>query len=181
MRVIALLGEPGAGKTYVVRRLLKTLPQAQVEILAPGKHGALYGMRLPGLTVLGKYGQDVGPFQGTDALSSAIAPVVHAYLRRSRGTLLFEGSRLTSGAFFTRVLADGHDLRVVHLRPPEATCQRRRAARARANARPEQDPVWVKGQRTRVENAISVVPQARVETFLSGAKCQAHLMSVIHS
>lgn len=182
MRVIGIVGEPGSGKTTIVQQYLKKFGDARVEQLAPGKHGALYGMNLgKHLTLWGKYGKEVGIFQGTDALSTAVIPVAEHWMHERQGTVLFEGSRFTSGNFFANTLQGGHQLVLVRLRPPPRVCSRRRESRAEAAGRPLQSASFVKGQQTRIANALAVATDggAQVKTFESAADCLAFLQETL--
>ena len=176
--MVGIVGEPGSGKTTIVQQFLQLYDDARVEQLAPGRHGALYGLSLSKqLTLWGKYGKDLGMFQGTDALSSAIIPVAEKWMQNRTGTVLFEGSRFTSGNFFLSTLDQGHHLLILRLQPPSSVCSKRREARAQAAVRPLQSPSFVKGQQTRVANAVAMASGrgAKVETFESAAACLTFL------
>ncbi len=143
-KFIYIIGEPGAGKTFLTAALAEG--QLAHPMSSPIPH-TVYGDG--GVAQLGR---DRGEFGGTDALGMAVQPTIEAWLhQRPYPTLFAEGDRLANAKFFAAVQRAGYDLRVIWLRTPPEIAARRRDDRAREMGRRPQNESWVRGRRSKVE------------------------------
>ena len=147
MRMLYLVGEPGAGKSSLMRALTSTLREAPMA--QPVPHRALH---LPGKA---PHAAEIGvrreSFSGTDALAMSIQPKVVEWVRAEPYPLLVaEGDRLGNGKFFAAMQAMGVELHVVHVWVPPETLAARRAGRG-----DRQDAKWVQGRATKVANLVA--------------------------
>ena len=107
LRLVYLIGAPGAGKTTLMAEALGEPSGAQA---SPIPH-LLYPS---GVVQIGAV-RDA--FAGTDALSMNIQPDVLRWLESRPGQVVVgEGDRLSNGGFFAGVAWAGYRLVVVHLR-----------------------------------------------------------------
>lgn len=130
MRVIVVMGEPGTGKTTLVRSIMKMTgpwtPRFSDVKLVP-YHESEGGH----LVILGKY-EDGETFAGTDRMSMAVQPEAVKFLQAcSAGgvsAVLFEGDRLANISFLEHCL-DNYDTTIVYLEVSKATREKRFAER----------------------------------------------------
>lgn len=174
MRMLYLVGEPGVGKTTLMRALTSTVRDAT--LMEPVPHRALF---LPGRTPhaaeIGiRRGQGARSFNGTDALSMSIQPKVLAWLEQSPYPLLVaEGDRLGNGKFFAAVQAMGVELQVLHLWVPQETLQARRETRGG-----RQDAKWVQGRATKVANLVGAYSAFPLQATTSAMVLAEHLAAL---
>lgn len=155
--MLYIIGEPGVGKTTLVRRLVKGVPSSVHTV--PYVSWTSYGDE----KVI-QLGHDRGVFGGTDALGMAAQKHVLEWLRSwgvdNEGNnysaadcryFLAEGDRLANAKFFDAVRAMGFDLQVVVLAlEPEELQARRNTRNARIGK--SQDDRWLKTRATKVRN-----------------------------
>lgn len=147
MRVVYLIGEPGIGKTTLMREYTNRLGPA-VEMTKPLAHRIGAGWL--------ELGERRGTFSGTDALSMSVQPLAVGWLRTEPAPLVLgEGDRLGNGSFFDQV-EEFADLTVVALIGPPELGEQRRRDRVQDFAFKEQ---WVKSRVTKVDR---LKPRARV-------------------
>ncbi len=172
-----LIGEPGAGKSTLVDAL--TANSQEFELRASGlpvDFRYLLWMPVDGdAVVLGAHdpvvevGYRRGNFSGTDALQMNVQRSVEEWLGQHPYPLIFaEGDRLANDAFFRAVEDAGYLLCVGFLRVSKATGAVRRRERASRLGLAEQNPGWVKGRRTKVENLARRWAEAVVEIPADG-------------
>jgi dephospho-CoA kinase len=142
MRMVYLIGEPGIGKTTLMRELTGRLGPA-VEMTKPLAHRLGAGWL--------ELGRQRGTFSGTDGLSMSVQPLAVAWLRTLPSRLVLgEGDRLGNASFMEMVGVYA-DVRLAALTaPPEVGEERRRN-------RPQQftfNPTWVKGRISKVERQL---------------------------
>lgn len=167
MKLLYIVGIPGAGKSSVIKLLTKNLKQKIVEV----------PIQLRGVNrdktlrvVYTKYnrysiqlGYDRGDWSGTDALDKAIFP----YMQHWLGTqdrfrfVLGEGDRFSSAKFFDWCEEIGIELTVAALVVDEEIANERRAKRdekvksvGMKRKTSSQNPTWLAGRRTKVYNVI---------------------------
>ena len=174
-RVLLVAGGPGAGKSWVMARLLKQLGPGKPVLLASEARGSLIGTKLARCTVLGSYAG--GAFDGTDRLSFSVQPVAAAWVKGFRGTVIFEGNRLTNAKFLQHVLSCGHQVTALHLTPPVAVTRKRREQRAHKLGKPLQSGSWVRAAEARVERALACLPHHAVHRVSSSTACLEKLLA----
>jgi hypothetical protein len=150
MRLVYLVGIPGAGKSSVLRAALQTYvgplvkqPFAHHPLLLPEAVA-----HLP--TLLGRYDAEAEPFTGTDRLSMGVQTVVLRWCMMYQPSLVIgEGDRLGTDRFFSQMRDTlGYQCDVVHI-----ICQSHDAAERRAKRHPiPQNETWIKGRFTKMIN-----------------------------
>lgn len=155
MRFVYVIGEPGVGKSTLVRNAL--LP----ELDHFGRDGATFAVwagYVEGRSVayLGDPRHD--RFPGTDRLSMSVAPKVGLWLDAvvplaRYDTIVGEGDRLSNLALFVSAARLGLNVFVIQATSAHAAERRRE----RAEGRGEQSPQWVAGRVTKVNNLAAAV------------------------
>lgn len=143
MKTVALIGEPGSGKTTLFRWLLKDLP-SRTDFAYGLLKGECMVVKDRMVYVLGSYKGET--FDGTDRLSMAVQKDALKFIQTLQETdvLLFEGDRLGNEKFFEACKALG-PFHLFFLDTAEATLEIRRKERGS-----NQDPTWLKGRQTKV-------------------------------
>ncbi len=149
-QLLYIIGQPGAGKTTVLRQALDGCHCLRVrqpfcmtwyhrdDVAVPEERGVQLGAE--------RY-----PFGGTDALSMAVQPKVVEWLSGTAFThVVAEGDRLGNEKFFRSVNELGWRLTVAWLSTPDQVAAQRRALRAAHNGTAAQNPVWLKGRVNKV-------------------------------
>ena len=147
MKIIAIGGEPGAGKSTLMKELLNVVsPEKNYENvkLVPflSKNNIVY--------FLGKYDAD-GYIQGTDKMSMACQPAVIDWMKTisPESTVLFEGDRLFSKSFLEHCL-DNYDLQIYHLKTDKDIRNKRYIDRGS-----NQNSTWLSGRETKINNILT--------------------------
>lgn len=143
-QMLYIIGEPGVGKTTLVKRITKNVPHEVRKV--PYVSWTHYSDKVCQL------GHDRGVFGGTDALGMAAQKHVLEWLEKCKYRyVLAEGDRLANRKFFAALLEAGWELTVVVLQLEQAELDRRRDVR---NARigKAQDDRWLKTRATKVRN-----------------------------
>ena len=141
MRVLYMIGLPGAGKSTVFSEMTRGLDGLSVR--KPIKFMEWW-CRDGTVVELGLRRES---FSGTDSLAMNVQPTAVEWLRSDPyDYVMAEGDRLGNAKFFTAV-SEFADLEVVLL---EATDEMARARRTERGS--EQSEVWLKGRRTKVTN-----------------------------
>lgn len=164
--IFAIIGAPGTGKSTLMKYWMSTREWEYDRV------GQLDHYKSGNLVVLGVY-PDGETFGGTDKLSMSIAPQVEEFLDNNEDKIiLFEGDRLNSKKFFHTVLDKGWNLKIVALDVSAEERERRYAERGS-----EQDPVWLQGRLSKVEN---VVKEFGPQQTLFGEET-GHVVCFVHS
>ena len=146
MKIVAIGGEPGSGKTTLIKEILsaknwtkkydafKLVPYLQYE----------------NCYILGKY-DDGEVFSGTDRMSMAVQPEAIKFLASlpKDSILLFEGDRLFTSSFLEHCL-ENYDLQIFHLKTNEFVREERYKLRGS-----NQDKTWLQGRETKISNIMS--------------------------
>ena len=117
-KLIAIIGEPGTGKTTLFRKFMEPFSwekQEPVKLV-----NTMYCKELD-LHIIGKY-EEGEVFAGTDKLSMAVLPEAIKFVESSTSNIMFEGDRLTSSKFFDFLICvpDAH-VKIIVLTVPDAT------------------------------------------------------------
>jgi broad-specificity NMP kinase len=138
-KIIAIGGEPGTGKTTLVRKFMEPLTWEAVE---PVKLVSAMYCKEKDLYVLGKY-QEGETFAGTDRLSMAVQPAVKEFVESTTSNILFEGDRVFNQSFL-EFLAEqpSTELDIVYLIAEPDTLKKRYAD-------------FLKGRKTKYENLLT--------------------------
>lgn len=146
MKIIAIGGEPGAGKTTLMKKVISYFgvqPKYDYYKLVPFlQKGNIY--------VLGKYEEDE-IFSGTDRMSMAVQPEAIKFLDKlpSDSVILYEGDRLFTASFLENCL-DKYDLTIVYL----STSKDIRIERYKERGS-NQSESWLQGRETKISNILS--------------------------
>lgn len=147
MKVIAVFGEPGSGKSTLMVKLMERLGisrefKSDFKLVPYHQKDNLY--------VLGKY--EVGEtFGGTDKMSMAVQPEAVKFLASldKKSVVIFEGDRLCTSSFLDHC-NDKYDLTMVYLSTSKSTRQERYKQR-----NSNQDETWLKGRESKISNILS--------------------------
>lgn len=150
MKTIAIVGEPGVGKTTLVRRFWHE------EICRTGVGGFKVGFlkghfiaKDQGDTLwylMGSYQGET--FDGPDKLSYQAPAAFEEFLRtrEKNSILIFEGDRLSSSKIF-KTCAEISEFKLIHLSATPETLDAHRIKRGS-----KQNPTWLKGRKTKIDN-----------------------------
>lgn len=146
MKVIAIGGEPGSGKTTLMKRIIQHFdlePRYEDFKLVPF-------LRKNNIYVLGKY-EEGHVFAGTDRMSMAVQPEAIKFLETlpSDSIVLYEGDRLFTASFLEDCL-DKYDLDIIYLSTDKEVRTLRYAERGS-----EQDETWLRGRETKISNILT--------------------------
>lgn len=166
MKIIGLIGEPAAGKSTVMKKLIASLSP----ISAVVKNGLVVYTLYPEdkVIIAGKYEEGV-TFCGTDTLSKGCGPKYREWLQAAQTehrfedyTFYFEGERFSNSKFFDFFYSECKDVTIYYLEADENVLNERNAARS------NQNDSWRKGMRTRMlnlKNGYPVTPVQQGFTF----------------
>ena len=146
MKVIAIGGEPGSGKTTLMNRIIshyKFEPKYDSFKLVPY-------MQKDNIYLLGKY-EEGEVFSGTDRMSMAVQPEAIKFLASlpKDSILLFEGDRLFTASFLEHCV-ENYETIIIHLATDKAVRQERYKERGS-----EQNETWLQGRETKINNILS--------------------------
>jgi dephospho-CoA kinase len=146
MKVFAIGGEPGAGKTTLMKEIIKHYgvePKYDAFKLVPYlQKGNIY--------VLGKY-EEGEVFSGTDRMSMAVQPEAIKFLASLKpgATVFFEGDRLFTSSFLEDCL-NKYDLKIIYLSTHKLVREERYKERGS-----NQNETWLQGRETKISNIMT--------------------------
>lgn len=146
MKVFAIGGEPGAGKTTLMKEVIKYFnlePKYDAYKLVPY-------LQKDNIYVLGKY-EEGEVFSGTDRMSMAVQPDAIKFLATlpADSIVLFEGDRLFTSSFLEDCL-EKYDLKIIYLSTKKETRQERYKDRGS-----NQNETWLQGRETKISNIMT--------------------------
>jgi len=163
MKLVAIGGAPGTGKTTLMKRLMDRHGDnffREDVPLVPFHYYPFVYQQQP-LYVLGRY-EEGGYAQGTDRMSMAVQPKAIEFLDKldKRSLVLFEGDRLFNASFLENCV-NKYDTLIIHLKTSAELREQRYADRGS-----NQDPTWLKGRLSKIDNILSnMVLMFNVEHF----------------
>ena len=146
MRVIAIGGEPGSGKSTLMKEIINhygVQPKYNSFKLVPY-------LQKDNIYVLGKY-EEGEVFSGTDRMSMAVQPEAVKFLKSlsNNSIVLFEGDRLFTASFLEHCL-DKYNLSIIYL----STTKQIREDRYKERGS-NQNETWLQGRETKISNIMS--------------------------
>jgi broad-specificity NMP kinase len=146
MHVIAIGGEPGSGKTTLMKRLIehfKVEPKYTEYKLVPY-------LQKDNIYILGKY-EEGEVFSGTDRMSMAVQPEAIKFLATlpSNAFVLYEGDRLFTSSFLEDC-SEKYNLDIIYLATNKSVRQERYKERGS-----EQNETWLAGRETKISNILT--------------------------
>lgn len=145
-RLIYLCGEPGAGKSTMMRGLLagRWWRRESAPDRAPARE---WYLTATGDIAAVELGRNRPQFSGTDALPAAVISTAEAWMVRQTETecVLGEGARLANRRFLASSVASGYAVTLVLLDHDEIAQWRNERAEMLGH---EQNASWVAGRRT---------------------------------
>jgi hypothetical protein len=155
MRVTFYVGEPGTGKTTLMRQIMAEYSKAEAPEFVEDGLVKYHRFNKQKTIVLGIY--DDSTFAGCDKLSKAVGPKFREWLVANEEKykdwgLLMEGERFMNAPTL-EALFQQESMKLVCLKVSETELERRRKARNNT-----QDTKWLKGMATRVANVCKSYP-----------------------
>lgn len=146
MKVIAIGGEPGSGKSTLMKEIILHYgvePKYDAFKLVPY-------LQKDNIYVLGKY-EEGEVFSGTDRMSMAVQPEAIKFLASlpNGAVVLFEGDRLFTASFLEHCL-DKYNLNIIYL----STTKQIREDRYKERGS-NQNETWLQGRETKISNIMS--------------------------
>jgi uridine kinase len=146
VKVIAIGGEPGAGKSTLMWKVINRLnpePKFKEYKLVP------YHQK-DNIYILGKY-EEGETFSGTDRMSMSVQPEAIKFLDTlpKDSIVLYEGDRLFTSSFLEHC-HDKHELQIIYLQ----TTKEQRILRY-AQRGSNQNETWLAGRESKVNNILS--------------------------
>jgi len=146
MKVIAIGGNPGSGKSTLMKRLIEYYtPEKkydEVKLVPYLQNNNIY--------ILGKY--DEGEvFSGTDRMSMAVQPEAIKFLAclPKDSIVLYEGDRLFTASFLENC-AEKYDLKIFHLSTNAEVREERYKERGS-----NQNVTWLQGRESKINNILT--------------------------
>ena len=146
MRIIAIGGEPGAGKSTLMKRIIEHYnmePKYDSYKLVPY-------LQKNNIYVLGKY-EEGEVFSGTDRMSMAVQPEAIKFLGtlNSNSVVLYEGDRLFTSSFLEDCV-DKYETTIIYLSTDKIVRQERYKERGS-----NQDETWLRGRESKIANIMT--------------------------
>lgn len=173
MKVIAIGGEPGSGKSTLMKEIIKHYsvePKYDAFKLVPY-------LQKDNIYILGKY-EEGEVFSGTDRMSMAVQPEAIKFLESlpKDAIVLFEGDRLFTASFLEHCL-DKYNLSIIYLSTTKQIREERYKERGS-----NQNETWLQGRETKISNIMSNMTLMFNTFKLSNNTLdeQTHILDVIY-
>ena len=147
MKVIAIFGEPGSGKSTLMLALFDKLGiskeyKSDFPLVPYHQKDNIY--------ILGKY-EEGEVFCGTDKMSMAVQPEAIKFLAKlpKDSIVIFEGDRLSTSSFLEHCQYN-YDLDMIYLNTDKKTRELRYKERGS-----NQNETWLRGRESKVSNILS--------------------------
>lgn len=146
-KIVAIGGEPGTGKTTLMRKFMEGYEWNQVEV--EKLVSAMYCKELD-LYILGKY-EEGELFAGTDRLSMAVQPNAVKFVNETKSNILFEGDRIFNQSFLEFLIEQPEtSVDIVYLQAESDTLKQRYAERGS-----NQSETFLRGRKTKYQNLLT--------------------------
>lgn len=146
MKVIAIGGNPGSGKSTLMKRLIGHYsPEKKYD-----EFKLVPYLQINNIYILGKY-DDGEVFSGTDRMSMAVQPEAIKFLTSlpANAVVLYEGDRLFTASFLENC-SEKFELRIIHL-VTDADIREERYKERGSN----QNETWLRGRESKINNILS--------------------------
>mgnify|MGYP003333310721 CR=1 FL=1 len=146
IKVIAIGGEPGAGKSTLMWKLIDRLqPEAKF-----AEYKLVPYHQKDNIYILGKY-EEGETFSGTDRMSMSVQPEAIKFLDTlpNDSVVIYEGDRLFTQSFLEHC-HEHHNLQIIYLQ----TTKEERIIRY-AQRGSNQNETWLQGRETKIANILS--------------------------
>jgi dephospho-CoA kinase len=146
MKIFAIGGEPGSGKSTLMKEILRKNVFSsmfdQVKLVPYHQSGFVY--------ILGKY-EEGQVFSGTDRMSMAVQPEAVKFLASlpDNSIVLFEGDRLFTASFLEHCV-EKYDTEIIYLETDKTIREERYKERGS-----DQNETWLQGRQTKIANILS--------------------------
>ena len=167
MKIIAIGGEPGAGKTSLVQRIIKSYNFVDKY----NEYKLVPYLQYNNVYVLGKYDSD-GYAQGTDRMSMAVQPAAVDFLNQipKNSIVIFEGDRLFNSSYLTYCCK--YDLDIIYLKTDSSIREQRYIERGSI-----QNKTWLSGRETKISNILSNLELIfNIKTFMNNTILEQNLV-----
>lgn len=146
MKVIAIGGEPGAGKSTLMKEIISKYNWLkvydEVKLVPYLQYYCNY--------ILGKY-EEGEVFSGTDRMSMAVQPEAIKFLATvsNDSVILFEGDRLFTSSFLEHCV-ENYDTEIIYLETDKSIREERYKERGS-----NQNETWLQGRETKIANILT--------------------------
>jgi len=148
-KMIAIIGEPGTGKTSLMKRLIESL---NVDVTDMKKYMKLVKYHDIGVVkIVGDYSNPTETFSGTDKLAMNVMPVFKEFIIddiNTNSTIIFEGDRLSSSSLFEYYSKIANT--TLHIICLQSTDLEKRYLDRGSN----QNQTFLKGRKTKIRNIL---------------------------
>lgn len=145
MKIIAIGGEPGSGKTSLIKEILACKPWKKLY----NEFKLVPYLQYENCYLLGKY-DDGETFSGTDRMSMAVQPEAIKFLSSlpPSAIVLYEGDRLFNVSFIEHCM-NNYDCEIVYLETDRNIREERYKERGS-----DQNKTWLQGRETKISNIL---------------------------
>lgn len=156
MRITYYIGVPGTGKTTLMRSILAEYSKVEEPEFVKEGYVTYHKFSKQKVIILGRY--DEGTFAGTDTWAKTAGPKFRQWVldnaeRYADWGVYGEGERLSNNPTLDHLFEYCANMNLVCLKVSDEELQRRRDARNNT-----QDPKWMKGMQTRIDNLCAKYP-----------------------